>query len=131
MGKQIEINNIKYIIDYNALAYIEHTKMFNKGIFEDVDVVENFVSKQTLQTANIKAKFPEISEEAIVSQISKFMRKDIDNYIQAITRLTYTGIYCVNRNFKTYEEWLMDINEIKTNDQWIVEVTKLVVSSFC
>lgn len=131
MEKQIEINGINYIINYNALAYIEHTKLFNRGVFEDVDIVDNFVTKQTLQTANIKSKFPEISEETIVDQISRFMRNDIDAFIQAVTRLTYTGIRCVNRNFKSYEEWLMDIKEIRTNDKWIVEVTKLVVSSFC
>lgn len=131
MEKTIEINGINYNIDYNALSYIEHTKLFDRGVFEDVDIVDNFVTKQTLQTANLKSKFPEISEEAIVEQISKFMRNDIDAFIQAITRLTYTGIRCVNRSFKSYEEWLMDIKEIKTNDKWIVEVTKLVVSSFC
>ena len=73
MEKQIEINGINYIINYNALAYIEHTKLFNRGVFEDVDIVDNFVTKQTLQTANIKSKFPEISEETIVDQISRFM----------------------------------------------------------
>lgn len=131
MRKSIEINGVNYSIDYNALSYVEHTKLFNRGVFEDVDVVDNFVTKQSLQTANIKSKFPEISEEVIVEQISKFMRNDIDAFMQAITRLTYTGIRCVNRSFKSYEEWLMDIKEIKTNDKWIVEVTKLVVSSFC
>ncbi len=129
--KKIEINGISYDIDYNALTYIEYRKKFNKGIFEDIATIQSFITIQVLIADKIKKENPDITETEITKELSKYMLKNIDEYIEAITRITYIGILTANEKIGTYEEWLKTIKKIKTNDKWIVEVTEFAVDCFC
>lgn len=129
--KKIEINGISYDIDYNALTYIEYRKKFNKGIFEDIATIQSFITMQVLIADKIKKENPDITETEITKELSKYMLKNIDEYIEAVTRITYIGIFATNEKVGTYEDWLKTIKKIKTNDKWIVEVTEFAVDCFC
>lgn len=131
MSKTIKINDKSYEIDYNALAYVNHMNNFNKGILEDASEIQDFLTEQIVIEETIRQKNPTITDEEMSRELSKFMLKKVDKFIYAVLRITYTGINCVNSNFNDFEEWVREIKDINTNDKWIVEVTKLVVSKFC
>lgn len=129
--KQIVIEDKKYDIDCNAWTYVVYRKKFNRGIFEDIDIIQKFLTMQVLQANQLKEENPQISESEIIKQLSNFMLKNIDDYIEATTRIAYICCYTANENIGEYEEWLKNIKKIKTNDDWIVEVTEFAVDCFC
>lgn len=129
--KTITICDTNFEIECNALSYINYKKIFNRGIFEDIQIIENFVATQLLIEKQIKEKNPNITDEEIIKQLSRSMLPNIDNYIEAVTRIAYICIYTANEKIGTYEEWLKIIKKINTNDPWIVEVTEFAVDCFC
>ena len=129
--KQIVIEDNNYDIDCNALTFILHKRIFNKGIMEDVHVLQNYIIIQTIKSNELKQKFTELTEEQIDNRVAKFMNEYIDDFIEAITRIAYTLIYTANDKIKSYDEFLKSIKKLKIDDDWIVEVTKLAVDCFC
>lgn len=129
--KKITICEKDYEIDCNALTYINYRKKFDKGIFEDIDIIENFVTKQIITEEQIKKTYPDIKDEEMIKALSRRMLADIDSYIEAVTRIAYICIFTADENVGSYEEWLKEIKRINTNDIWIVEVTEFAVSCFC
>ena len=129
--KQIEIDGSKYEIDCNALTYIEYKKKFKRGIFQDIDILQKFTTTQVLLADSYKKKNPNLTDAQLDILLAKDMMQNIDEYIEASTRLAYILIYTANNNIPEYEEWLKGIKKIKTNDKWIVEVTEFAVDCFC
>ena len=130
--KQIEICGKKYNIDCNAWTYINYKKIFNKGIFEDIAIIEDFIVKQSLYADKIKEKKPKIGEPELIKELSRLMlRGGIDDYIEAVTKITYICVHTADENCGSYEDWLKNIERINTNDKWIVEVTEFAVDCFC
>lgn len=129
--KQIEIDGKTYDIDCNALTYINYRKKFNRGIFEDIDIIQRFVTMQVLQANQLKEENPEIDKEKMVEQLSNLMLKVLDEYIEAVTRIAYICCFTTNEKIGDYEDWLKGIKRINTNDKWIVEVTEFAVACFC
>lgn len=129
--KTITICDQKYNIDCNALTYIKYRKIFDRGIFEDIQVIENFMITQTLLANKLKKDNPKITENEIIKELSRAMLKNIDEYIEAVTRIAYICIYTANEDIENYENWLKSIKRINTNDEWIVEVTEFAVNCFC
>ena len=129
--KQIVIEGNNYDIDCNALTFILHKRIFNKGIMEDVHVLQNYIIIQTIKSNELKQKFTELTEEQIDNRVAKFMNEYIDDFIEAITRIAYTLIYTANDKIKSYDEFLRSIKKLKIDDDWIVEVTELAVNCFC
>lgn len=129
--KKINICGEEFEIDCNALTQIQFRKIFNRGIFEDIQIIENFVSFQVVIADKIKKENPKISDSEITKQLSRAMLPNIDEYIEAVTRIAYICIYTANKDVGTYEEWLTKIKRINTTDKWIVEVTEFAVDCFC
>ena len=129
--KKINICGKEFEIDCNALAQIEYRKLFNRGVFEDIRIIKNFISLQVLIADKIKKENPKISESEIAKQLSGIMLADIDQYIEAVTRIAYLCVHTANENIGSYEEWLKGIKRINTTDKWIVEVTEFAVDCFC
>ena len=129
--KQIEIDGKTFDIDCNALTYINYRKKFNRGIFEDIDIIQRFVTMQVLQANQLKEENPEIDKEKMVKQLSNLMLKVLDEYIEAVTRIAYICCFTANEKIGDYEDWLKGIKRINTNDKWIVEVTEFAVDCFC
>ncbi len=129
--RKINICGHEYEIECNALSYIQYRKIFDKGIFEDIQTIENFVSLQVIMADKLKKENPKISDSEITKELSKIMLNNIDEYIEAVTRIAYICIYTANKEVGNYEEWLTQIDRINTNDKWIVEVTEYAVACFC
>lgn len=129
--KQIVIEGNSYDIDCNALTLILHHRLFKKGIIQDINVLRNYIIVQTLKANEIKTKFPKLSDTEIDNQVATFMNEYIDEFIEAITRITYTLIYTANDKIESYEDFLRGIKKLKINDDWIVEVTEFAVDCFC
>ena len=129
--KQIAIDGNKYDIDCNALTFVLHKRLFNKGLMQDVRILQNYLITQTIKANEIKAKFPKLTDAEIDNQVANFMNEYIDDFIEAITRIAYTLMYTANEKLVGYEEFLRSIKNFKIDDDWIVEVTELAVDCFC
>lgn len=129
--KKVKICDREFNIDCNALTYIQYRKKFNRGIFEDFEIIQNFITMQTLMANQLKKENPKITEVEITTKLSRLMLKSIDNYIEAVTRIAYICCYTANPKIGEYEDWLKLIKRINTTDDWIVEVTEFAVDNFC
>ncbi len=129
--KQIAIDGNKYDIECNAFTYILHKRLFNRGIMQDIHVLQNYILTQTVKANEIKTKLPKLSEAEINNQVANFMNEYIDDFIEAITRIAYTLMYTANEKLVGYEEFLRSIKNFKIDDDWIVEVTEFAVDCFC
>nr|DAX64885.1 MAG TPA: tail assembly chaperone protein [Caudoviricetes sp.] len=129
--KTIEICGKKYEIDCNALTYVKYRNMFNRGIFDDLKILQDFLVKYAYLTKKIKDENPDIDDITIINSLSTLMIDDMDLFAEAATRMAYIMIYTANKEIEEYENWLEKISSIKTNDEWIVEVTEFAVNCFC
>lgn len=129
--KKVKICDREFDIDCNALTYIQYRKKFSRGIFEDFEIIQNFITMQTLMANQLKKENPKTTEVEITTKLSRLMLKSIDNYIEAVTRIAYICCYTANPKIGEYEDWLKLIKRINTTDDWIVEVTEFAVDNFC
>ena len=129
--KQITICDKKYNIECNAFTYVQYRKIFNKEIFEDIQVLKNYFVTQIFTTSQIKEKNNKITEMELVEKISEVMMPKLGSFIESITRIAYILIYSANENIESYEMFLKSIKNLKTDDNWIVEVTEFAVDCFC
>lgn len=129
--KVITICDKEYPIDCNAFTYIQYRKMFNKGIFEDIQTLKDYLVTQTITSIELKKENPDISEEVLLAATSEKMIIKLDAFIEAITRIAYILIYCANEKIEDYETFLKGIKNFKVDDDWIVEVTEFAVNHFC
>ena len=129
--KQIKIDGNTYDVDCNALTYVLHKRIFNKGIMQYIRIIQNYLITQTIEANKLKNQFPELSESELNDRISKFMNNYIHEFIEAITRIAYTLIYTANDKVANYDDFLRNIKKFKIDDDWIVEVTELAVNCFC
>ena len=116
--KTIEICGKKYEIDCNALTHVKYRKMFNTDIFSDIRILKTFLTKQVLLAENLKKENPEVDDATIITSLSTLMLDDMGLFLEASTRMAYIMIYT-------------SIPSLKTNDEWIAEVTEFAVDCFC
>lgn len=129
--KTIVICGKEYPIDCNALTHVKYRKLFNTDIFSDIRILQSFLTKQVLLAENLKKENPNIDDESIIASLSSLMLDDMGLFVEAATRIAYIMIYTANKKISDYEEWLESIPSLKTNDEWISEVTEYAVSCFC
>lgn len=129
--KQVKIDGNTYDADCNALTYVLHKRIFNRGIMQDIRIIQNYLITQTIEANKLKNQFPELSDSELDDRVSKFMNNYIDEFIEAITRIAYTLIYTANDKVANYDDFLRNIKKFKIDDDWIVEVTELAVNCFC
>ena len=129
--KTITICGTEYPIECNALVYAKYRKLFNTDIFCDIRILQSFLTKQVLLAENLKKENPNIDEGTIISSLSGLMLDDMGLFVEASTRMAYIMIYTANKNVQEYEKWLESIPSVKTNDEWIAEVTEFAVNCFC
>ncbi len=129
--KTIEICGKKYPVTCNCLVYAKYREFFKTDIFSDINILQAFETKQVLLAKELKNKNPDIEDTAIMTSLSGTMLEDMGLFMEASTRIAYIMIYMADRNIEEYEKWLESIPSMKTNDEWIVEVTELAVNCFC
>lgn len=129
--KTITICDKQYNIVCNAFTYIQYRKVFNRGIFEDIQVLKDYLVTQTVTSIQLKEENPKLSEIELASKLSDIMVSKLDGFIEAVTRIAYILIYSANENIEDYEMFLKGIKTFKIDDDWIVEVTEFAVDCFC
>lgn len=129
--KTITICGEEYPINCNALTYIKYREIFRRGIFDDIRILQSFLEKQIMLTKQLKEENADIDDITIISSLSRIMLDDMDLFAEAATRIAYIMIYTANKKIEEYERWLENIPSLKTNDEWIAEVTEFAVSCFC
>lgn len=129
--KTITICDKQYNIECNAFTYIQYRRVFNRGIFEDIQVLKDYLVTQTVTSIQLKEENPKLSEIELASKLSDIMVSKLDGFIEAVTRIAYILIYSANQNIDEYEAFLKGIKTFKIDDEWIVEVTEIAVNCFC
>lgn len=129
--KTITICGKEHNIECNAFTHIQYKKIFNRGIIEDIQVLNDYLITQTITILELKEKNPKISEIELTKKLNETMINKIDDFIDVVTRVAYIEIYSANDNIEDYEMFLKGITSIKIDDDWIAEVTELAVDCFC
>lgn len=129
--KTIVICDKEYKIDCNALTYVKYKTIFKTGILYDTQKIQTFVTLQKINKEKIERENPDISQEELEETMGNLMMPVIDEFIRAITQITWIMIYSVDNTIEDYEEWLKGIKKFSVNDKWIVEVTEFAVDCFC
>ena len=127
--KTIIICGKEHKLECNALTYVKYKNFFKRGIIEDVQILQDYLIKQTIITKQVEEK--NITEGEKLSIVSNYMNKYVDDFIIAITRIAWILIYTADKDIEEYEKWLEGISSFKIDDDWIVEVAEFAVSCFC
>lgn len=127
--KTIIICGKEHKLECNALTYVKYKNFFKRGIIEDVQILQDYLIKQTIITKQVEEK--NITEVEKLSIVSNYMNKYIDDFIIAITRIAWILMYTADKDIEEYEKWLEGISSFKIDDDWIVEVAEFAVTCFC
>lgn len=126
--KKITINGKEYDINCNALTRFNYKKIFNTGIFEDIQRINNFNIEQ--EELRLKLEKEGKAKEIIDAEINNMMLGKLDDILDAIQKIAYIEIYTANPKIGSFEEWLGSIEKINLSEPWIAEVTEYAVNSF-
>lgn len=113
--KYITINNVLYKISCNALTYLYHKKIFDKNIFEDINEVREFLIMKT-----------NFNKEKQTQNIIK----NLNSYINAITRLAYSSIFTQNKDIEEYDEWIKKNQIFEQDDDCVAIIIEDVIDCF-
>ena len=127
--KTITICGKEHKLECNALTYVKYKNFFKRGIIEDVQILQDYLIKQTVITKQVEEK--NITEAEKLLMVSNYMNQYVDDFIIAITRIAWILIYTTDKDIEEYEKWLEGISSFKIDDDWIVEVAEFAVSCFC
>ena len=126
--KKITISDKEYDINCNALTRFNYKKIFNTGIFEDIQRINNFNIEQ--EELRLKLEKEGKAKEIIDAEINNMMLGKLDDILDAIQKIAYIEIYTANPKIGSFEEWLGSIEKINLSEPWIAEVTEYAVNSF-
>lgn len=127
--KTITICDKEYPVSCNAFTRFEYKRIFGRGIFADIKLLNDFNEKQEKIKKELISK--EATQEEIEKTINSYMMENLDDFIDVIERMTYILIHTADNNICSFEEWLRNIEKIDLSANWIGEVTEIAVSSFC
>ena len=131
--KKIIIDEKEFEIDCNALTHVKYKSFFKTGILKDMDLIQNYIIKQTIIANQLKDE--DITPEEKINKISEKMLNDTDGittdeFIIKITQIAWILIYTANKKIENYESWLESIKHFSIEDDWIVEVAEFAVNCF-
>lgn len=126
---KITICDKEYEIACSAYTRYKYKEVFNRKMASDLNILNEFSTNQEKTKVELKSKG--LSDKEIEEQINFSTMESLDDLIDVIERITYIVIYTANEKIGSFEEWLKNIEYIDLSANWIEEVTKLVVNSFC
>lgn len=115
--KTIIINNIEYKAGCNALTYLYYRQIFNENIFDDINIVRNFLLLQ-------------LNEEQNIDEKSKEILSKLNSYANAISRLTYAAIYTQSKDIEDFANWTEKNKLLEQDNDFIAIVIEDVVDCF-
>lgn len=128
----MKINGKEYKVDSSAYTAILYKSKFGTGIFSDLKKVQEVGLKQQEAMDKLKKENPKLTEEEINEKSSLAIMDSLDDFIYVIEKMAYILIVSADSSqVGSFEDFLKSIPKVKLDDQWIVEVTNKMVSSFC
>lgn len=128
----MKINDKEYKVDSSAYTAILYKSKFGTGIFQDLKKVQEVGLKQQEAINKLKKENPKLTEEEINEKSSLAIIDSLDDFIYIIEKMAYILIVSADSSqVGSFEDFLKGIPKVKLDDQWIVEVTNKMVSSFC
>lgn len=116
--RTIAINNIEYKVNCNALTYLYYSQIFNENIFDDINIVREFL---LLQFKSDVLNIEENSKEILLK---------LNSFINAINRLTYVAIYTKNKDIEDYIKWIEKNKLLEQDNDCIAIIIEDVVDCF-
>ncbi len=110
--KTIKINNIEYEIKCNALTYLYYRKIFEKNIFDDINIIREFLILQ------------------LENKETERLLERINLYIEVINRLTYSVVYTRNQNIDNYNTWIKKNQILEQDNACFVTVIEYIIDCF-
>ncbi len=127
--KTITICDKEYEVACNAFTRFQYKKVFGRGIFSDIKVLNEFSEKQERLKKDLEKQ--ELDKEEIEKKLNLAMMDSLDDFIDVIERMAYILIYTANNKVGSFEEWISGFEKIDLSASWISEVTEFAVNSFC
>lgn len=117
--KSILIGDKNYKVECNALSYIYYKKIFSINIFDDINRVREYLIFQR-----------KLSQNVILNNLEEATKK-VQNFLDAISRLTYICIYCKEKELEDFEEWKNENNLLNSEENdWIGKIIQLVTDCY-
>ena len=128
--KKIKIGDREFSVSCHASCYRDYADIFNRNILKDLQITQQFASEQYSLSVNYKKEHPEYSDKQIYELIFNDTIKDLDEFIDCITRLCWICIYDNNKEIDCYEEWYQSLERLSLSDDWMMEVMALCANCF-
>lgn len=115
MQKIITIDNKEYSIKSSAFTMFSYKNETGRDLLDDLNLINE--------------KFKSISAKAKEEQSNEWM-KELTGILKNILKLTYIMIKESDKDFKPYEDWLHDLDDLFSNTNWIKDVIITGMSPF-
>lgn len=115
MQKNITIDNKEYSIKSSAFTMFSYKNETGRDLLEDLNLINE--------------KFKSISAKAKEEQSNEWM-KELTGILKNILKLTYIMIKESDKDFKPYEDWLHDLDDLFSDTNWIKDVIITGMSPF-
>ncbi len=129
--KTINIDGKEYKIHCTAYTKFQYKQLFGRGIFKDIKILNQLEVTREKTIKKAKEENPNITPEELDSLVGMEVFEDLDEVIDVMLKIAYVEILTANPKFKSFEDFIKSIENIKINESWVSEVTELAVTSFC
>lgn len=116
--RTIAINNIEYKVSCNSLTYLYYSQIFNENIFNDINIVREFLLLQFN------------SDVVNIEENDKTILLKLNSFINAINRLTYVAIYTKNKDIEDYAKWIEKNKLLEQDNDCIAIIIEDIVDCF-
>lgn len=116
MLKTVKIGSKEYNMKSSAWTPIKYKMDYGTDLLKDISKL----NKLNKEISKLKTK--DEKEEAWMSEFSGFL--------EMAYKIAYVMITEYDKTFKSYEEWLKEIDNVFSNENWILEVMECAMSTF-
>lgn len=126
--KTIKISNKEFKISSAAITRFLYNKKFSRKLFKDMDIVSNYYNEidKTKKELEKQGK----NEDEINEAVNHIALEKTDDILDIILYITYSLILTADPNFKSFEEWLSELDDIDLNGEWVNDALELCFNSF-
>lgn len=115
MLKTIKIGNQEYNMKSSAFTPFKYKNEYGKDLLKEI--------------AKINSKNKEINKLPVEDRDEAWLG-EFSDILEMALRIAYTMIIEYDKNFKPYENWLEEIDNLFENTSWLQEVMELAMSTF-
>ena len=122
MIKNIKIGDKDYILKSSAYTIFAYKDETGRDLLSDITSInENYIK------LNKKVKDEGLTEE----EKGILWINEVTPIMEHTLKIAHIMIKEVDKNFKEYNEWLRDIENLFENAEWVMEVLEVAIAPFC